>query len=72
MRSQKSLPAPAHAKQRGMMIGRVPFCARTLRPDRAGQEEYSDVLPRVCPMSWRHSSKGESDGERLSVIGKSI
>ena len=28
----KSLPAPAHAKHRDVMIGRVPFCARTLRP----------------------------------------
>jgi hypothetical protein len=28
----KSLPAPAHAKHRNVMIGRVPFCVRTLRP----------------------------------------
>ena len=28
----KSLPAPAHAKHRDVMIGRVPFCVRTLRP----------------------------------------
>ena len=28
----KSLPAPAHAKHRDVMTGRVPFCARTLRP----------------------------------------
>jgi len=28
----KSLPAPAHAKHRDVMSGRVPFCARTLRP----------------------------------------
>ena len=27
----KSLPAPAHAKHRHVMIGRVPFCVRTLR-----------------------------------------
>ena len=27
----KSLPAPAHAKHRDVMIGRVPFCVRTLR-----------------------------------------
>ena len=27
----KSLPAPAHAKHRDIMIGRVPFCVRTLR-----------------------------------------
>ena len=28
----KSLPAPAHAKHRNVMIGRVPFSVRTLRP----------------------------------------
>ena len=28
----KSLPAPAHAKHRDVMIERIPFCARTLRP----------------------------------------
>jgi hypothetical protein len=28
----KSLPSPAHAKHRDVMIGRMPFCARTLRP----------------------------------------
>ena len=28
----KSLPAPAHAKHQDVMIGRVPFCVRTLRP----------------------------------------
>jgi hypothetical protein len=28
----KSLPSPAHAKHRDVMIGRIPFCARTLRP----------------------------------------
>ena len=28
----KSLSAPAHAKHRDVMIGRVPFCVRTLRP----------------------------------------
>jgi hypothetical protein len=28
----KSLPAPAHAKHRNIMIGRVPFCVRTLPP----------------------------------------
>ena len=28
----KSLPAPAHVKHRNVMIGRVPFCVRTLRP----------------------------------------
>jgi hypothetical protein len=28
----KSLPAPAHVKHRDVMIGRVPFCVRTLRP----------------------------------------
>ena len=28
----KSLPAPAHAKHRGVMIGRVPFCVRTFAP----------------------------------------
>ncbi len=28
----KSLPAPAHAKHRNVMIGRVPFCVRTLCP----------------------------------------
>ena len=27
----KSLPAPAHAKHRDVMIGRVPFCVRSLR-----------------------------------------
>ncbi len=27
----KSLPAPAHAKHREIMIGRVPVCVRTLR-----------------------------------------
>ena len=27
----KSLPAPAHAKHRDVMIGRAPFCARSLR-----------------------------------------
>jgi hypothetical protein len=27
----KSLPSPAHAKHRDVMIGRVPFCVRTLR-----------------------------------------
>jgi len=27
----KSLSAPAHAKHRNVMIGRVPFCVRTLR-----------------------------------------
>ncbi len=27
----KSLPAPAHAKHRAVMIGRVPCCVRTLR-----------------------------------------
>ena len=27
----KSLPAPAHAKHRDIMIGGVPFCVRTLR-----------------------------------------
>ena len=27
----KSLPAPAHAKHRDVIIGRVPFCVRTLR-----------------------------------------
>ena len=27
----KSLPAPAHAKHRDVMIGRVPFYVRTLR-----------------------------------------
>ena len=27
----KSLPAPAHAKHRDVLIGRVPFCGRTLR-----------------------------------------
>jgi hypothetical protein len=25
----KSLPSPAHAKHRDVMIGRIPFCART-------------------------------------------
>jgi hypothetical protein len=28
----KSLPSPAHAKHRDVMMGRIPFCARTLRP----------------------------------------
>ena len=28
----KSLPAPAHAKHRNVMIGRVPFSVRTLCP----------------------------------------
>ena len=28
----KSLPAPAHAKHRNVMIGRVPFSVCTLRP----------------------------------------
>ena len=28
----KSSPAPAHAKHRNVMIGRVPFSVRTLRP----------------------------------------
>ena len=28
----KSLPAPALVKHRDVMIGRVPFCARSLRP----------------------------------------
>ncbi len=28
----KSLHAPAHSKHRDVMIGRIPFCARTLRP----------------------------------------
>ena len=28
----KSLTAPAHARHRDTMIGRTPFCARTLRP----------------------------------------
>jgi hypothetical protein len=28
----KSLPAPADVKHRDVMIGLVPFCARTLRP----------------------------------------
>jgi len=27
----ESLPAAAHAKHRDVMIGRVPFCVRTLR-----------------------------------------
>ena len=27
----KSLPVPAHAKHRDVMIGRVPFCVRSLR-----------------------------------------
>ena len=27
----KSLPAPAHVKHRDVMIGRAPFCARSLR-----------------------------------------
>ncbi len=27
----KSLPAPAHAQHRDVMIGRVPFCVRMLR-----------------------------------------
>jgi hypothetical protein len=28
----KSLPTIAHVKRRDVMTGRVPFCARTLRP----------------------------------------
>ena len=31
----KSLPAPAHTKHRDVMIGKAPFCARTLRTVRS-------------------------------------
>ena len=31
----KSLPAPAHTKHRDVMIGKSPFCARTLRTVRS-------------------------------------
>jgi hypothetical protein len=50
-----SLPAPAHAKHRDVMIGRVPFCASTLRHATCvvgGQFKQDRRSPPVCPISY--------------------
>jgi len=43
----KSLPAPAHAKHRDAMIGRVPFSIRILRPSHCALSLYfCDIVAR--------------------------
>jgi hypothetical protein len=52
----KSLPAPAHAKHRDVMLGRVPFCVRTMRPSNCVMGgcfslDRGSLLSLVCPFS---------------------
>ena len=49
----KSLPAPAHAKRRDVMFGRVPFCVRTLRLRASRDLKTESVVLGFREKNWK-------------------
>jgi hypothetical protein len=69
----RSLPAPAHAKHRDVMIGRVPFCVRTLRPSNwvmggCFSLDRGSLLSLVCALFLSTSVILGHGGERFSAV----